>query len=99
MRTSTITETKNRFSSLIDRVRHGETILILDRKVPVARLEPADTHLQSDDTDHISQLERSGLLRRGSGVLPKGFLERRLPRLAKGASGVKNLLTEREDGR
>ena len=40
MKTATLTEAKNRFGSLIDLVRGGETITILDRGVPVARLEP-----------------------------------------------------------
>jgi prevent-host-death family protein len=40
MKTATISETKNQLSALLDRVRHGETILITDRSQPVARLEP-----------------------------------------------------------
>lgn len=99
MKTATITETKNQFSVLIDRVRQGETILILDRKVPVARLEPARAVPDDADAETVSQLERCGLLRRGSGVLPQGFLERRLPLLARGASAVEALLKEREEGR
>lgn len=46
MKTATITEAKNGLSALIDRVRAGESILILDRGRPVARLEPA---VQVDD--------------------------------------------------
>jgi prevent-host-death family protein len=99
MQTVTITESKNQFSALIDRVRQGETILILDRKVPVARLGPAQPIPADGDAATVSQLERCGLLRRGSGVLPAGFLDRRLPRLARGASAVGALLQEREEGR
>ena len=39
MKTATIPEAKNRLSALIDRVRHGETVIITDRGRPVARLE------------------------------------------------------------
>ncbi len=39
MKRATLTETKNNLSALVDQVRHGETILILDRGRPVARLE------------------------------------------------------------
>ena len=99
MKTVTITESKNRFSALIDRVRQGETVLILDRKVPVARLEPARPIPEDGDAATVSQMERCGLLRRGTGVLPAGFLTRRLPRLAVGASAVERLLKEREEGR
>ena len=40
MKTATITEAKNGLSALIDRVRAGEQVLITDRGIPVARLEP-----------------------------------------------------------
>lgn len=36
---STISETKNRLSELLNRVRSGETLIIMDRKTPVARVE------------------------------------------------------------
>ena len=39
MKTASLTETKNRLSALIDEVREGETILVLDRGRPVARIE------------------------------------------------------------
>ena len=41
MKRATLTDTKNNLSALVDQVQHGETILILDRGRPVARLEPA----------------------------------------------------------
>ena len=43
MKKATITEAKNQLSALIDRVRHGETIVITDRGRPVARLVSALT--------------------------------------------------------
>jgi hypothetical protein len=36
---STISDTKNRLSELLVRVQSGETLIILDRKTPVARVE------------------------------------------------------------
>ena len=39
MKRATLTDTKNNLSALVDQVQHGETILILDRGRPVARLE------------------------------------------------------------
>jgi prevent-host-death family protein len=41
MLVATITEAKNRLSALIDQVRSGESVLIVDRGIPVARLESA----------------------------------------------------------
>jgi antitoxin (DNA-binding transcriptional repressor) of toxin-antitoxin stability system len=39
MITATISDTKNRLSELLARVQAGETLIILDRKTPVARVE------------------------------------------------------------
>lgn len=39
MITSTISDTKNRLSELLVRVQSGETLIILDRKTPIARVE------------------------------------------------------------
>ena len=64
MKTATITEAKNRLSALIDRVRSGESILILDRGVPVARLEPVAAF--PDPTGRLRRLERAGVIRVGS---------------------------------
>lgn len=36
---STISDTKNRLSELLARVQSGETLIIVDRKTPVARVE------------------------------------------------------------
>ena len=36
---STISETKNHLSELLSKVRSGETLIIMDRKTPVARVE------------------------------------------------------------
>jgi prevent-host-death family protein len=65
MRRATITEAKNGLSALLDQVKAGETILITDRGVPVARLEPATT--TDDDEGRLARLERAGAIRRGRG--------------------------------
>jgi len=36
---STISQTKNRLSELLASVQEGETLIIMDRKTPVARVE------------------------------------------------------------
>jgi prevent-host-death family protein len=97
MNTSTITEAKNGLSALIDRVRSGESILILDRGVPVARLEPVTG--TADPTGRLRRLERAGVIRSGSGAAPLDLLRLPAPSLAPGASGVAALLAERESGR
>ena len=97
MRTATITEAKNRLSALIDQVRSGETILILDRGLPVARLEPVAAH--PDATGRLRRLERAGIVRVGGASPPLDLLRMPAPTLAPGTSAVQALLQERRSGR
>lgn len=98
MKRATLTETKNNLSALVDQVRHGETILILDRGRPVARLESV---LEGDSASEgrLERLERQGFLRRGARRRLRSLLETRPPRLRKGSSAVEELLEERRSGR
>jgi prevent-host-death family protein len=96
MDTATITEMKNGLSAYIDRVRAGESILVTDRGIPVAVLEPV-TGLQHPDLQ-LAVLERKGLIRRGQGPVPGHLLTRPGPRLPEGASIVEGFLEERESG-
>src|SRR6266511_4260910 len=97
MRTATSSEAKNRPSALIDRVRSGESILILDRGVPVARLEPVAAF--PDPTGRLRRLERAGVIRVGDAPPPLDLLRTPAPKLAPGASAVQVLLQERQSGR
>lgn len=63
---ATISQTKNNLSALIDRVRHGETVLIFDRDEPVARLVPVADQGGEFQDDRLVALERGGLIRRGT---------------------------------
>lgn len=97
MKTASITEAKNQLSALLDRVRAGESVLILDRGVPVARLEPVAS--RSDPTGRLQRLERAGIIRVGRGAPPIERLRQPLPKLAPGVSAVEALLEERRSGR
>lgn len=97
MRTTTITEAKNGLSALIDRVKGGETVLILDRGVPVARLEPVASNI--DPSGRIRRLERAGTLKVGVGPPPLDRLRQAAPEAAPGASVVEALLEDRRSGR
>lgn len=99
MKIASITETKNQLSALLDKVRHGETILITDRDRPIARLEPVGNDEQFDLKGRLAHLERNGIIRRGSGKPPKLILEERPPRTSKGTSVLQALLAEREESR
>jgi antitoxin (DNA-binding transcriptional repressor) of toxin-antitoxin stability system len=99
VKTATVTETKDRLSALLEEVQGGETILILDRGRPIARLEPALGSEAGDSTGRIARLEREGLIRCGTGGLAPQILEQPAVRAVPGASIVQALIDEREEGR
>ena len=43
------TEAKNKLSALLARVKAGETVVITERGIPVARIEPAASGAAEDD--------------------------------------------------
>jgi prevent-host-death family protein len=99
MKMATITEAKNQLSALIDRVRHGETIVITDRGRPVARLVSAVTDAAADPEGRLARLERKGGLRRGTAAPPRALIRKTLPRL-RAPAGVRDaLLEERRQAR
>jgi prevent-host-death family protein len=99
MKTATITEAKNRLSALIDRVRHGETIVITDRGRPVARLVSALAGAAEDPDGRLARLERRGGLRRASAPAPRALILRKLPKMRKASGVLDALLEERREGR
>jgi prevent-host-death family protein len=98
MLVATITEAKNQLSALIDRVRGGESVLIVDRGIPVARLESAVSgNLDADGK--IARLERAGVVSAAHKPPATDLLSRRPPSPRRGASAVQALLEERRGGR
>lgn len=97
MKTATITQAKNGLSALIDRVKGGESILILDRGTPVARLEPIAGGVSDDG--RLERLERAGLIRRGVAAPPVDLIRQRGPALPPGVSLVDYVIEERREGR
>lgn len=65
MKTATISEAKNHLSELLARVKQGETVLILDRDKPVARIVPVEATDRTDD-ERLGDLERRGIIRRAA---------------------------------
>ena len=96
MKTTTISEAKNRLSSLLERVKNGETVLITNRGVPVARIEPISA--SGDPTGRADRFARAGLLRPGTGRLPPRFTAGPTVRLSEGVSAVDAVIEERRSG-
>jgi prevent-host-death family protein len=94
---ASITEAKNNLSALIDSVRGGSPVLIVDRGRPVARLEPLRGGAGSDDL--LGRLIRDGSVRPARTAAAKSVLSARPPRPKKAVSAVRALLDERREGR
>ena len=100
MKRASITEVKNGLSALLDQVKAGETVVITDRGIPVARIVPDVGGTDSDaDEARLSRLERAGVLRRATAKMPLDLLLSPPPKTAKPARVVEALLEERREGR
>jgi len=99
MKKATITEAKNQLSALVDRVRHGETIVITDRGRPVARLVSALSGALEDPEGRLARLERRGGLRLATTAPPRSVIMKKLPKVRKPSGVLDALLDERRDGR
>jgi antitoxin (DNA-binding transcriptional repressor) of toxin-antitoxin stability system len=99
MKKTSITEAKNSLSALIDGLKAGSPVLIMDRGRPVARLEPVTAGHGLDPEGRLARLVREGTIRPGRGPIPKSLLADPPPRAKRGASAVAALIAERRDGR
>jgi prevent-host-death family protein len=99
MKKASITEAKNNLSALIDGLRNGSPILIVDRGRPVARLEPVAFGLEGEAHGRMLRLVRDGLVRPRRTAPPRSLFSGPPPRAAPGLSAVAALLEERREGR
>lgn len=90
-----ISELKNKLSAYLRKVRAGETVVVVDRDQPIARIERLEPAQDADA--RIVRLEAAGILRRPTRPLPRDFLSTKRPRA--GESVLKALLDERAEGR
>jgi prevent-host-death family protein len=97
MKLVNIAELKNRLGFYLRAVRRGEPVLIRDRDRVIARIEPAGEQAAAGGGERLGELERRGIVRRGSGRLTPELLARRV-RPRRPADAVGALLREREEG-
>jgi prevent-host-death family protein len=91
-----VSELKARLSEYLNQVKAGMEVLITDRGKPIARLVPI---LRPKDLkESLIRMEKEGLIRIGSGKLPKDFWRMHRPDDPNGMV-LKALLDEREAGR
>jgi prevent-host-death family protein len=100
MRTVSVTELKANLSRYLDLVQRGSEVQVLERGVPIARLVAVEAGLgrgknKKEENEKLSRLERSGILRRGTGDA-RWVLEQE-PLKLPGPSVLGALLEDRED--
>ena len=96
MKRASITQTKNGLSSLIDGLKGGEPVLIVDRGRPVARLEPVIGPEDGEQDGRLSRLIREGVLRLRRTSPPEALFNASPPRAK--PSAVELLINERREG-
>ena len=97
MKRASITQTKNGLSALIDGLRGGSPVLIVDRGRPVARLEPVTGREDGGQDGRLSRLVRDGVLRPRRTDPPAALFSASPTRA--NASAVELLINERREGR
>ena len=94
---ATVSEVKNGLSAFLRRVRTGESVLVLDRKTPVACIVPVSQVTEPRGVDaRLARLEAAGIVARER---PGSPLKALGPPLESGAGVLDALLEERRDGR
>jgi len=71
MKTATVSELRARLSKYLDRVKAGEQVVITRRGDPVAQVAPISR--EKTRRNAMASLESRGLIKLGSGKLPKDF--------------------------
>ena len=103
MKSATIAKFRNNLSRYLHDVRRGETVEILDRDVPVARVvgiaPPGPDATPAEEEARLQRLERKGIIKRGTGKVPPGFFDGFPPEGPFPPSAVEALLDERRKGR
>jgi len=77
MKQAKISEVKNHLSRYLALVRKGEVIRILDRDVPIAQIVPLAqvTAGRRVGSEALADMERKGLIRRGTGAIDRELIE------------------------
>ncbi len=96
MKTTTVSQLKMSLSAYLRQVKTGEEVLITEHGRPIARLLPIANPMSL--SEHLQDMEKKGLLKRGDQPLPADFWD--LPRPADPRGAVRSaVLREREEGR
>jgi len=93
---TTVPKLRASLSEFLQRVKAGEEVLVTERGRVIARLSPPASSPALPDS--LREMERQGLVKLGTGRLPKNFWSMPRPKDPKGLV-MKALLEERAEGR
>lgn len=94
MRQVSVTELKNKLSQYLRLVKRGETVEVLERSVPIARIYAVDDSLVEGDA-HLQRLLRDGIVTPARNKATRSFLK--TPPVPCKVDPVRVLLEERGD--
>ena len=96
MTVTSVSKLKASLSEFLRRVKAGEEVLVTERGRVIARLGPPAS--SPPLTESLREMERQGLVKLGTGKLPKDFWRMPRPKDPKGLV-MKALLEERSESR
>lgn len=100
MKIANISTIKNELSKYLRYVQRGEKVRILDRNQAVADIIPVEETPGTANEHQLQKLEASGIIRRGSGKIPKSLFTLPSKTSENTEHGVLDaLLKERKEGR
>lgn len=92
MRRVTVTQLKNQLSRYLRMVKQGETLEVVERAVPIARMEGIERDGSGRDS-HLNRLLRDGIVTGASRSASKDWLKK--PPLGSKVDPVKVMVEER----
>jgi prevent-host-death family protein len=95
MTVTSVSKLKASLSEFLRRVKAGEEVLVTERGRVIARLSPPKSAVSRRES--LREMERQGLVKLGTGKLPKDFWRMPRPKDPKGLV-MKGLLNERAEG-
>jgi len=96
VKTAAVSDLKSHLSEYLSQVKEGSEILITDHGKPIARIVPLSRPRNLKDS--LLRMEKQGLIKLGSGKIPKSFWTMPRPNDPQGLV-LSALLSEREEGR
>ena len=99
MKKATISYTKNHLSALLEQVKRGETVTILDRTKPVARMVPIESTGDAEWDRKLDDMERRGITKQDRAATIEWLLREPPPKPKPGFSITQALIDMRNEDR